>query len=39
LEKGKVESAIAHTQGALKGLRFEALDLLSAHLEEHFVIE
>jgi len=31
--KGKVESAIAHTQGALKGLRFELLDEAQAYLD------
>ena len=31
--KGKVESAIAHTQGALKGLRFELLDEAHAYLD------
>src|SRR5882724_4686443 len=31
--KGKVESAIAHTQGALKGLRFETLDEAQAYLD------
>ena len=31
--KGKVESAIAHTQGALKGLRFERLDEAHAYLD------
>ena len=31
--KGKVESAIAHTQAALKGLRFESLDEAQAYLD------
>jgi len=31
--KGKVESAIAHTQGALKGLRFETLAEAQAYLD------
>jgi transposase len=31
--KGKVESAIAHTQAALKGLRFETLDEAQAYLD------
>jgi transposase len=31
--KGKVESAIAHTQRALKGLRFELLDEAQAYLD------
>jgi transposase len=31
--KGKVESAIAHTQGALKGLRFETLAEAHAYLD------
>jgi len=31
--KGKVESAIAHTQAALKGLRFEALEAAQAYLD------
>src|SRR2546426_4362908 len=31
--KGKVESAIDHTQGALKGLRFELLDEAHAYLD------
>ena len=31
--KGKVESAIDHTQGALKGLRFEALEAGQAYLD------
>src|SRR5213594_1221861 len=31
--KGKVEAAIAHTQGALKGLRFELLDEAQAYLD------
>jgi hypothetical protein len=31
--KGKVESAIAHTQGALKGLRFETLEAAQAYLD------
>src|SRR2546427_1342240 len=31
--KGKVESAIDHTQGALKGLRFERLDEAQAYLD------
>ena len=31
--KGKVESAIAHTQGALKGLRFETLEAGQAYLD------
>src|SRR5213594_4166242 len=31
--KGKVESAIDHTQGALKGLRFERLDEAHAYLD------
>jgi transposase len=31
--KGKVESAIDHTQGALKGLRFEALEEGQAYLD------
>src|SRR5438034_1856703 len=31
--KGKVESAIDHTQGALKGLRFELLDEGQAYLD------
>ena len=31
--KGKVESAIAHTQGALKGLRFELLAEAQAYLD------
>ena len=31
--KGKVESAIGHTQGALKGLRFETLDEAQAYLD------
>ena len=31
--KGKVESAIDHTQGALKGLRFELLDEAQAYLD------
>jgi transposase len=31
--KGKVESAIAHTQAALKGLRFEALEEAQAYLD------
>ena len=31
--KGKVESAIDHTQGALKGLRFEQLDAAQAYLD------
>src|SRR4029453_13315882 len=30
--KGKVESAIGHTQAALKGLRFETLEAAQAHL-------
>jgi hypothetical protein len=33
LEKGKVESAIGHTQGALKGLRFETLEAAQAYLD------
>ena len=31
--KGKVESAIAHTQAALKGLRFETLEEAQAYLD------
>ena len=31
--KGKVESAIAHTQAALKGLRFETLEAAQAYLD------
>src|SRR5947208_4481974 len=31
--KGKVESAIGHTQAALKGLRFENLDAAQAYLD------
>ena len=31
--KGKVESAIGHTQSALKGLRFETLDEAQAYLD------
>jgi len=31
--KGKVESAIGHTQAALKGLRFEQLDAAQAYLD------
>ena len=31
--KGKVESAIAHTQAALKGLRFEMLEAAQAYLD------
>src|SRR5713101_4826307 len=31
--KGKVESAVAHTQGAIKGLRFELLDEAQAYLD------
>ena len=31
--KGKVESAIGHTQGALKGLRFETLEAAQAYLD------
>lgn len=31
--KGKVESAINHTQTALRGLRFESLDAAQAHLD------
>jgi transposase len=31
--KGKVESAIDHTQGAVKGLRFELLDEAQAYLD------
>src|SRR3989442_9368418 len=31
--KGKVESAIGHTQGALKGLRFEMLEAAQAYLD------
>src|SRR2546426_174599 len=31
--KGKVESAIGHTQAALKGLRFESLDAAQAYLD------
>jgi transposase len=31
--KGKVESAIGHTQAALKGLRFETLDAAQAYLD------
>src|SRR5712692_8347065 len=31
--KGKVESAIDHTQGALKGLRFELLEAAHAYLD------
>ncbi len=35
--KGKVESAIDHTQGALKGLRFEVLDEAQAYLDRRDV--